>query len=212
MSYKISGSTTVTSHPLHENTMLVTDSCIMRAEYFPSVQWFQTILPYRYVLLNDLEPFKKSTSMNRCSISGPNGKHLLSVPLEGGRSQHRLIREVRIYNGEHWQQNHFRALCTHYRRAPFFEFFESELTEFFSQEFTDLLSLNLASLQWMIRMLRIKKEVILLSEITDRPLNSDNHPLNTHTPWIYTQPFSHRHGFIDSLSMLDLIFCAGRHP
>ena len=188
-----------------------TNISVFHAEYFPSIDWYSLWLQSEQAVIDQYEYFERKSNRNRCWVNGPNGKIMLSVPLDGGRNQKCRMKDLRIANHEKWAQVHWRTLDACYRRSPFFEFFELELNALFHTKFDFLLELNLATLAFLNKCLQVKKEC-LVSVAYVEDFQHDyrlNLPLQqSRIP--YTQPFSDRHGFVPELSMLDALFCCGR--
>lgn len=194
--------------------MAVLNKAVFHAEYFPAVDWYALWLQEEISVIDTSEYFVRKSNRNRCMVNGPNGAIMLSVPLEGGRNQKIRMKDVKIANHEKWATVHWRTLDACYRRTPFFEYFEMELQAIFSRKYNFLVDLNLATLDFYNKALKVKKEVILdsnftlgaTSEIVDYRFQ---HPLcKPLEP--YMQPFVERNGFIADLSMLDMLFCIGK--
>lgn len=165
------------------------------------------------VLLDKQEHFRKMTYRNRYRISGANNSILLSVPLQDGRNQRIAMEEVKIFNGDRWQTQHWRTLVSVYRRTPFFDHYEDSLMRLFQEQFTSLATFNIATIEWVKKQLKLKLETETTTAfvkeypegITDlRNANSLPGPLPK-----YYQVFEDRIGFVPDLSILDLLFSEG---
>ncbi len=195
-----------------------TNRTLLDCEYFPSIDWYRAYVKSEDVLIEQYEHFEKATFRNRCEVAGPNGKITLSVPLEKGRNQRSIMKNVKICNKEQWQQLHWKTLCASYRRAPYFEYFEEYFNDYFKKKFTYLLDLNLESIVLVNQLLKIEKENTLSAQyeknvnpewIDMRNAFSPKHSPES-TPIKYIQNFEERHGFLSNLSILDLVFSCGR--
>ncbi|MBP6455208.1 MAG: WbqC family protein [Chitinophagaceae bacterium] len=197
----------------------MTEIALMECEYFPCIDWYKTYLKNDNVIIEQNEFFKKTTYRNRCYITAANSLVCLSVPVQGGRNQRTIMKDVKICNDEKWQHLHWKSLEAAYRRSPYFEFFEDEIQDFFSTSFNNLLELNLASLKLINNLLKIKKEIVL-SKSYEKNFNDNiidfrstflpSERKNNLYKIEYIQPFSPRNGFEPNLSMLDYIFCVGK--
>lgn len=188
---------------------------IMDCEFFPCWEWFNTFQNAENVLIEQHEHFQKISYRNRAYVAGPNGLICLSVPLQGGRNQRIIMKDVKISTDENWQALHWKTLVSCYRRSPYFEYFEETVRTFYEQKFDYLMDANLASLKVITDLLQIKKEYKLTEEYTiqtESDFRSTYLPKNRkHTSQTeYIQVFSDRNGFEPNLSMLDYLFCAGR--
>ena len=104
-----------------------------------------------------------------------------------------------------------------YRTSPFFEYFEDEITSIFKKKHTFLRDLNLETLEIVSKCLRItlnfKKTDEYFNESNDKIdyRNLINGKKDTTLLDPYTQVFGNKHGFINNLSILDLLFNEGKY-
>lgn len=189
--------------------------------YLPPVSWFVTLAKHETVVLEQHEHYVKGSYRNRCSIAAVNGIQRLTIPLRKGKNQQQPIREVRIAYDEPWQLQHWRAICSAYGNSPFFEhyaglfkpIFENKNYEFLWDWNSDLLLLSM-------NILKIKKPLLLTEVYEPQPIERldlraafGEKPATQNVgyqPIKYPQVFEDRLGFLENLSILDLIFCAGR--
>lgn len=155
---------------------------------------------------------------NRCVVAGSNGLVNLSVPIEKGRGQKDLMRDVRISYSENWPVQHWRTIESCYRRAPFFEFYGEAVRALLEKRPGFLIELDLSILEWVKKQLKATTNISLTSayhpsyppESTDLrgrflPKQYADEPFDLR----YTQVFEERIGFMPNLSVLDLLFCCG---
>jgi hypothetical protein len=105
-----------------------------------------------------------------------------------------------------------------YRRSAFFEFYMDELAPFYEKEFDFLLDFNTRLLEFVMQCLRLKCEFAFTTEYVEpegkpgdfRTLcntgNSDFPSGNLK----YPQVFGYKSGFVGGLSIVDLLFNAGK--
>lgn len=193
------------------------ETTLLECEYFPCIAWYQHFLRGGDILVELYEHFERTTFRNRCEVTGPNGKITLSVPLERGRNQRTIMKDLKICRKEPWQKLHWKTLCASYRRAPYFEYYEEEMKKCFEKEFDFLTDLNLYTLEVLNTLLKVNKpsrlttnyeknydEVSIDARRMFKPGNNDGSGLP-----VYMQNFEERHGFIPNLSMLDMLFSCG---
>jgi hypothetical protein len=121
-----------------------------------------------------------------------------------------------IENEFDWQKQHFKSLEAAYRSSPFFEFFEDDIVPVFEKKYTFLMDLNFEVLDIVTKCLRMKFEFGKTTEyfhevenIKDfRYLTNGKKDFNSFEK--YPQVFDDKHGFINNLSVLDLLFNEGK--
>jgi hypothetical protein len=161
--------------------------------------------------------FQKQTNRNRMYIYSPNGIQLLNIPVKHTNEKHQKYKDIRIENNSSWQKNHFKSLETAYSASPFFEYFVADLSPFFEKKHTFLMDLNLEAFGLVNDALgldfNIEKTTEYFSEVTNytdfRSLADGKK--DTTKLEIYTQVFNEKHGFLNNLSILDLLFNEGRY-
>ena len=150
-------------------------------------------------------------------IYSPNGIQLLNVPVKHSAEKHQKFKDVRIENDFGWQKNHFKSLEAAYRTSPFFEYFEDDFRPLFEKKHEFLMDLNLEIFELVNDSLGINIKAEKTSEFFHEVPNCNDfrHLINgkKDTTQIeeYTQVFNEKHGFINNLSILDLLFNEGRY-
>ncbi|GIV35145.1 MAG: hypothetical protein KatS3mg031_2680 [Chitinophagales bacterium] len=180
--------------------------------YLPPVSWFALALRHESVCLEQHEHFVKSTYRNRCYIASPEGRLRLTIPLLHGRSQRRKYADVRISYDIPWQRIHWNSLCACYRSSPYFEYYEEHLASFYREKCDSLFAFNLELLKTILRLLHITVPLTFTENYRKHapPQYSDyrGKPLPVSSP-PYPQVFIERTGFIEELSIVDLLFNLG---
>jgi hypothetical protein len=188
---------------------------VMECEYFPSITWYETYRCHETALIEQYEHFVRASYRNRAIIAGPNGVISLSVPLQGGRNQKIIMKDLKVCDKEDWQLLHWKTIETCYRNSPYFEYFEDDILPFFKTKFEYLMDANLASLSVLNKILRVKRD-IKLTDVYQKDYTHDfrmafspkeRELLGSKK---YIQPFSDRNGFMPNLSMMDYVFCCGK--
>lgn len=195
---------------------------IIESQYFPNICFYKTLIKHHILQIERYEHYQKLSYRNRCYIAGPNGPILLSVPLARGKNQRTVIKDVRISNEEKWQALHWKTLVSAYRRSPWFEYYEEDLQSLYELPFNFLMDWNMACFEWANKALAYTCEVTFTTQyekqydpaagITDARglLKPGDREAACDTP-AYTQVFQDRAGFLPNLSILDLLFCEGKH-
>lgn len=194
-------------------------SLIIENQYFAPVDTFKKLTVEKHIKIEQYETFQKMSFRNRCVILGANGIASLTIPIEGGREQKALIRDIKINNSEPWQRTHLRSFVSAYNKAPFFEYYISEIEALLNSGEKFLFDLNLKILSFLIKSLNISVKVELTSEYKLKypdtldlrnkilPKNFQKDKENPQPK--YSQVFEDRWGFQPNLSILDLLFCEG---
>ncbi|MBL7889975.1 MAG: WbqC family protein [Bacteroidia bacterium] len=193
---------------------------ILPSVYLGPIQYYQKLKNYDNCLIEHYEHLTKQTYRSRCDIYSPNGKLTLSIPIVH-RNKRQIMKDVRISYEYNWQALHWRSLESSYRRSPFFEYYEDDFRPYYhDKKFEFLIDLNEALQQEIVGLIKLKsnyqftKEYLKdYSEATDyRTLISPKESLQNDTHFElkpYYQVFEPRHGFIENLSILDLLFNQG---
>ena len=184
--------------------------------YFPSISQFASMVQADSVIFEMDDHFQKQTNRNRMYIYSPNGIQLLNVPVKHSQTGHQKTRDVKIEPSFDWQKQHFKSLEAAYRSSPFFEYFEDALLPIFSKRHEFLLDLNFETIEIVSRCLQMKLSYGKTTEYFNESLGfADFRPLangkkDTFEAEPYQQVFGDKFGFINNLSVLDLLFNEGR--
>lgn len=184
--------------------------------YFPSISHFAVIAQSDSITFEMEDNFQKQTNRNRTYIYSPNGIQLLNIPVKHSKATHQKTKDVLIENEFDWQKQHFKSLEAAYRSSPFFEYFEGDIAPIFEKKHHFLMDLNFEVLDIVTKCLRMKlefgKTTEYFHEVNDfsdfRYLANGKKDANSFEK--YTQVFDDKHGFINNLSVLDLLFNEGK--
>ena len=191
---------------------------LLHPSYFPSISHFAAMAQSDSITFEMEDNFQKQTNRNRTYIYSPNGIQLLNIPIKHSNVSRQKTKDIRIEQEFDWQKQHFKSLEAAYRSSPFFEYFEDDLLPIFQKKHTFLMDLNFEALAITAKCLRMKFEFdttieyfheIENPEITDfRYLINGKKDHSIFEP--YTQVFDDKHGFLNNLSVLDLLFNEGK--
>ena len=189
---------------------------LLHPTYFPSISHFVAMAQADAIVLEMGDNFQKQTNRNRTYIYSPNGIQLLNIPIKHTIERHQNIKDVQLETAFDWQKQHFKSLEAAYRTSPFFEYFEDSLAPIFTKKHRFLIDLNLESMNIVSKCLGMPFEfdetVEFFHEVEDCSdfRNLVNGKKDTSSFDSYTQVFGDKHGFINNLSVLDLLFNEGR--
>ncbi len=188
---------------------------ILLPTYFPSLLFWKIILKNNFFWMKN-SYYKKQTLRNRMFIHGANGKLMLSIPIRhSGINQKRFYDDVSIDSSSDWKKNHFKSIKTAYQSSPYFEFYEEDLKNFYQVETSNLYNFNLKSVELVLKWLEMStnnRTIDFNIEIYKQSKNIkeiDNREIKKKTNIKYIQTFEDKNGFIDGLSILDMIFNCG---
>jgi len=190
---------------------------IIHPTYFPSISHFVAMVQADSITFEMEDNFQKQTNRNRMYIYSPNGIQMLNIPIKHNKEGHQKFKDVRIENDFDWRKNHFKSLEAAYRTSPFFEYFEDDFRALFSKKHEFMMDLNFQTIELVTDCLGVKFEIEKTTEyfheaegLTDfRHLANGKKDTSLFEP--YTQVFDDKHGFINNLSILDLLFNEGRY-
>lgn len=178
--------------------------------YLPPIAWFSLFLNDEIeVELEQFENFPKQTYRNRANIYGANGKLSLIIPIK--HNGERVVKNIEYSDAENWKNLHWKSIKTAYQSSPYFEYYEAELSKIYEFQNSNLMQFNLNALQIILKILKSQKSFTFTQSYTKISDSIDlrekfvakseesNHFSD------YYQTFSEKHGFIENLSILDLI-------
>jgi hypothetical protein len=200
---------------------------IIDIQYFPSIILYNNLYKFSNIIFDQYESYQKMGFRNRCQIAGAHGVVDLTVPLEKGRGQKTLVRDVRISDRQPWAARHWKTIVSSYNRSPWFDHYRDELEGLYRQRFDYLLDWDMACFEWSVRTLGLAIPVGLTEGWV--PEYSSGRGVDWRgrmkpkdrgegagsgvgaEPVRYRQVFEERTGFIPNLSILDLLFCEGKN-
>jgi len=191
---------------------------LLHPSYFPSISHFAAIAQSDKLTFEMEDNFQKQTNRNRTYIYSPNGVQLLNIPIKHSTVSHQKTKEIKIEQEFDWQKQHFKSMEAAYRSSPFFEYFEDDLLPIFQKKHTFLMDLNMEAFDIVCKCLRMKVEFETTTEYfheTNIQNTVDFRYLingkKDHSVFeTYTQVFDDKHGFLNNLSVLDLLFNEGK--
>ena len=183
--------------------------------YFSPIVHYVQLAKTNRVVFEVEDNYQKQTYRTRCYIYGANGKQLLNIPVQHG-NESRKTKDILIDTSINWTKQHIKAIEAAYRSSPYYEFYEEEFLALFNEPPKFLLDFNFKCQVWILEQLQLEisysKTKEYIKNYTD---NSDFRFLadakSTKKIGLepYTQVFSNKYGFIENLSILDLLFMEG---
>lgn len=191
---------------------------LLHPSYFPSISHFVAMMQADEIVFETEDNFQKQTNRNRTYIYSPNGIQLLNIPIKHSKTSHQKTKDIQIENDFDWQKQHFKSLEAAYRSSPFFEYFEDDFVPFFEKKHTFLMDLNFEALEIISKCMRTKFNFTTTEEYFHEVdsnsfkdyrflVNGKKDPSVFES---YPQVFDDKFGFINNLSILDLLFNEGK--
>ncbi len=190
---------------------------LLQPTYFPSISTFVAMAKAETITFEIDDNFQKQTNRNRMYIYSPNGLQMLNIPVKHSKEAHQKTRDIKIETDFNWQKQHFKSLEAAYRSSPFFEYFEDDVRKIFDKKHTFLLDLNFETITVVSKCLGLPLDYKKTEEyFNEVPQFLDYRTLangkkDTSKFESYTQVFGEKFGFINNLSILDLLFNEGRY-
>lgn len=186
---------------------------IFPTAYFAPIAYYKAFANADNPVVEVKEHFVKQTIRTRCEVLGPNGKQLLSVPVERINGNKTAIEDLIIVE-DGWRKIHWKTIETAYSSAPFFDYYGIEIKELLmDQSLKKLTDLNDAIHQRILSWL----DVQIPSSFTNdfEPYFSTDYRLIKLDSEVdfeqkaYYQVFRNKTDCISNLSILDLILNEG---
>jgi hypothetical protein len=190
---------------------------LLSTAYMPPVHYFGLMVSAPEVFIEQHETYQKQTYRNRCEICTANGKLALTIPVIKTNGNHTKINDIIISEQSNWQVLHWRAIRSAYANAPFFLFYQEEISLFYQTKFENLVDFNHRLMIELMSLAGIEKKISFTDRFEKHPRNLEDYRFSI-TPKVlpvlfqfrpYYQTFGEKHGFIPGLSLLDLLFNMG---
>ncbi|MBX2949178.1 MAG: WbqC family protein [Crocinitomicaceae bacterium] len=185
---------------------------IFPTAYFAPIAYYHAYVHAKEPVIEAKEHFVKQTIRTRCELLGPNGKQLLSVPVERINGNKTTVEDLRIVE-DGWRKIHWKTIETAYSSSAYFDYYGMEVKELLESDHIRLIDLNDAVHQRVLSWLDIEIPTIytttyhLQPETDDRMTSFDTESGDVHAP--YHQVFRQKEMCLLNLSVLDLIFNEG---
>jgi len=187
---------------------------IMVPPYFGPISCWKQIINST-ILWDVHQNYIKQTYRNRTFIHSANGLQKLTVPVKHSKIKFSML-EAKIDNTIAWQKNHWRSIQSAYSSSPFFEFYKDSLEKIYLKKYTDLTKFNFDIINLIFEWIEIeiKSELskgynIWYENSLDLRKNIENKRYTSSGNIRYRQVFSNKNGFLNDLSIMDLIFNEG---
>jgi len=196
-------------------------------QYFGPICFIELIYNQKQLCFDKEAPFTKMSFKNRMVILSAQGPLNLTIPILGGREQKTAIKDILIANDAPWQAQHFKAIQTCYKRAPYFEYYEAGIEKLYATKKEYLVDFLEDCHQFLQKSIKGQWALIDWKENINEEVKKISAELEVNSmhktmlPWqpnnydqfaiqhTYMQVFESSKGFIPNLSILDWLFCEG---
>ena len=187
---------------------------IMVPPYFGPISCWKQIINSN-ILWDVHQNYIKQTYRNRTFIHSANGLQILTVPVKHSKIKFSML-EAKIDNSIAWQKNHWRSIESAYSSSPFFEFYKDSLEKIYIKEYIYLTKFNFDLIKLILEWTEIEMKSELSKDYKigyenslDLRKNMENKKYSCSENLKYRQVFSDKNGFLNDLSIIDLIFNEG---
>ena len=189
---------------------------LIHPNYFPNIHQFTQIIKANNILFEVSDNYQKQTFRNRTYVYGANGKLGLFIPVIHSHKNRELFKDVKISYESNWMVLHLKSLQSAYRSSPYFEYFEDDFIKLYSKKEKFLADFNIKCIKLISNLLDLNLDFKISNEYVEktndiidlRDLSNARKEKKIDTPK-YIQVFESKHGYINNLSIIDLIFSEG---
>ena len=187
---------------------------IMVPPFFGPISCWKQIINSN-ILWDVHQNYIKQTYRNRTFIHSANGLQILTVPVKHSKIKFSML-EAKIDNSIAWQKNHWRSIESAYSSSPFFEFYKDSLEKIYIKEYIYLTKFNFDLIKLILEWTDIEMKSELSKDYKigyenslDLRKDMENKKYSCSENLKYRQVFSDKNGFLNDLSIIDLIFNEG---
>lgn len=191
-------------------------NALLHPTYFPNIAHCVGLVNADKITFEVADNYQKQTFRNRTYIYGANGQLTLNVPVKHSHKNRQRYKEVRIANEDQWQQLHWKSLLSAYKTSPFFEYYEDDLRPLFYENQDYIMEFNFKCMMVIMDCIGYDLNYNQTSLYEKEPQQTQDlrNLVNARKPVSlnfepYTQVFGSKHGFLNNLSVLDLLFNEG---
>ena len=193
------------------------ETVLLSSLYLAPIEYYAVLSKGYKIILDTDESYVKQSYRNRMVIAGANGPLTLSIPIEKPERGKSQMKDIRISEHGNWRHLHWNAIISAYRSSPFFQYFEDdfrplyETKHLFLHQFNEQLRTLVCQLLGIETKVSYSRDFINYTgeEVIDlRETIHPKYPSNYRTEPYY-QVFAGKLGFIQNLSIIDLLFNVG---
>jgi len=203
-----------------------TQQTLFSTSYLPLIYYVKEAVKNQNIYIEAYENYQKQSLRNRTFIYSAQGLLCLSIPVQKKTNELQYTKDIKIDYSTPWQRTHWRAMVSAYNSAPFFLYYQDYFKPFFENNYTYLLDFNNALLEVIFKnilkisiqmhntttYIKANKEYKDFRNLCNQKNNNlEKLELINYNTCKYYQVFQNQHGFIENLSIIDLIFNEGNN-
>jgi len=189
---------------------------VLNIAYFPPIEYFAVLARYSSVYVEAHETYQKQSYRNRCRICTEGGVQDLNFPVKHVNGSFALpIKEILVDYSTPWLSKTKRCIDSAYHSSAFFDYYRDELYALLDRRPPTLWELDMSITKFFIEKTGLLTQLVETKEFSPSDC-LDIHPKRPNTilsDWglkrPYYQVFSERFGFVEGLSVMDLLFNEG---
>lgn len=190
---------------------------ILSSLYLAPVEYYASLYRSELVVIEINDNYQKQSYRNRCTIASANGPISLSIPIVKPDKDKSRMKDIRIADHANWRHLHWNAILSAYSSTPYFQYFEDDFRPFYERKIEFLHDFNEELRQLICRFIGIESKVSYTETYINEEiegyidLREKIHPKkeSDFKTEPYYQIFASKYGFINNLSILDLLFNMG---
>ena len=180
--------------------------------YFPPIAFFQFVWNESNLRISGGETFSKQSWRTRTALLSANGRQLLSLPVVRKNGKDTRMHEVELTHQTDWRKDHWKAIESAYRHAPYFFYYGEQIKALIYQNEINLIRFNTTILQQLLDWLDFTLPLEIEQE-SEEGIDPLIYPLEQKTlafpQALYIQVFNDKLPFEPNLSVIDLLLNEG---
>lgn len=188
---------------------------IQSVQCFGPVSFFTKYKLSEKVWIEMHENYQKRSWRNRYQILSSQGPEMMSIPLVKGKNEKQPVSEVLIAYDEPWVTRQLQTLRSAYGKSPYFEDIFPDIESILQKKHRYLCDLDMESTLWALQKLFAATDKIVHTTEYHKMYESTEDCRNEKAAFLvysqkhYAQVWEERFGFVEDLSIIDLLFCTG---
>ena len=186
---------------------------VIHPSYFPDIISLIHMHKSASITFEVNDSYVKQTYRNRANIAAANGKLALNIPIIHQKKGHSVpYASIEIDHSQNWKSIHLKSIKSAYYSSPYYEYYHDELEKLYNDVPKSLLKWNVKTTLFLLEHLNIDKDVdettTYINDTTAKVLVTAKGTPSIELDY-YIQVFQEKHGFLQPLSGLDLLFNLG---